>query len=431
MDKDEAKIKVLHLNAASSGGASIVAARLSNALNQTGKISSTHFVFEGHLEQNTRQYLWAHTFFRKKWAFFLHALEKLQFLFYEKNKQLRFAFSQGLTGIRVSRHPLFKEADIIHLHWINKGFISLKELKRIMNSGKPVVWTCHDMWAFTGGCYHNRGCNNYLANCGNCQYLKKPFPKDLSYRVKTLKREILEPAQKLQLLAPSAWLAAIGKSSLNTKHPVKVIGNATDTQVFSVSNKEELLAQYGFANDEKRILFISGNLQNPRKGFNEFKELLVKYNLNYSEEKLNVIVVGDRWEEMSLTDNKTWKFTFMGYVRDPKKMAELYNLADVYVTTSLEENLPTTVIESLFCGTPVLAFDVGGTREIISDEKLGSVIPCYEVVKMVEAMHRLLNNTEEDNRAYRHQKTNEKYGAENVALQHIKLYKQCLGINNE
>lgn len=431
MDNEEAKIKVLHLNAGSSGGASIVAARLSNALNQTGEISSTHFVFEGNLEQNTHQYLWANNFIKRKWAFFLHALEKLQFLFYEKNKQVRFAFSQGLTGIRISRHPLFKEADIVHLHWINKGFVSLKELKRILNSGKQVVWTCHDMWAFTGGCYHNRGCNNYTTNCGNCQYLKTPFPRDLSYKVKTKKKEILEPANKLQLLTPSAWLAAVGEASLNIVNPIKVIGNAIDTRIFKVADKAKLLQQYGFERDEKRILFISGNLQNKYKGFDEFKEVIKQYHLHYASEKLHVMVVGDRWEEMPLGSDKTLKFTFMGYVRDPKKMAELYNMAEVYITTSLEENLPTTVIESLACGTPVLAFDVGGTREIISDEKLGFVIPCFDVERMAEAMHQLLNNIEEDHRDFRHKKTDEKYGAESVALQHIELYKQCLGIDHE
>lgn len=407
------------LNASDSGGASIVAQRLSDELNQSDVVSSKHLIFDGEKKENNQ--IWANTFIKKKWAFFLHALEKLFFLFHEKNKSIRFAFSDGRTGIDITQNPLFKEADLIHLHWINKGFISLNGLNKIANSGKTIVWTCHDMWAFTGGCYHNRDCENYLNNCGNCQYLKKPSEHDLSFKVKQRKAEIYK-LSRINFVTPSAWLMHVGIESGIAQSSIRAIGNALNTQVFKPLNQQELKTKYGLQADKKYVLFISGNLKNKYKGFLEFKNVIELFRNKYGNE-FEILVVGDKWET---TDAEAFKF--LGYIRDQSKLAEIYNMAEVYITTSLEENLPTTVMEAAACGTPVLAFNVGGTKEILFDEILGTAIDNFDLTEMVEQLH-ILILTNEDLRKKRHELIASKFSMQIIAQEHINLYQNL--VNNK
>ncbi|NBU04333.1 MAG: glycosyl transferase group 1, partial [Bacteroidetes bacterium] len=178
-------IKVVHLNASSAGGAFVAAQRLSSA----------------------DFFLWANTWLKSKWAFALHAFEKLDFLRFEREKSVRFAFSHGKTGVNVAAWESIVDADVIHLHWVNKGFISLAGLEDLLKLNKRVVWTCHDMWPFTGGCYHPRGCDHFQAECGNCHYLKSPAEEDLSRRVFSAKQEIYKAyGNHLQFVTPSKWL---------------------------------------------------------------------------------------------------------------------------------------------------------------------------------------------------------------------------------
>ncbi|MBS3914681.1 MAG: glycosyltransferase [Bacteroidetes bacterium] len=348
---------VLHLNASSRGGAFVVAQRLSEALSETGKMQSGHLVYSGN---PGNYFLWANNVFRKGIAFGMHALEKLDFLRYEKNKSIRFAFSHGLTGIPIYQNQLVQNADIIHLHWINKGFISLSGLKKIIELGKPVIWTTHDMWLYTGGCYHNRGCNHFTVNCGNCPYLKKPEGQDLSYRVFNAKKKLLS-SPNLHLVAPSNWLADIAmQSGVALKKSPIVIPNGIDTQLFRPEDKIKSREKLGIPVDKKVLLFIAGNLSNPYKGFQEFTEMFAE--LRKTSSDFHAVVVGNRNPGFEL-NNPSYQW-FVG-VGNPEILRQFYNATDLYVTTSLEENLPTTVVESISCGTPVAGFEVGGIRDIL------------------------------------------------------------------
>jgi glycosyltransferase involved in cell wall biosynthesis len=370
--------KVLHLNANSAGGAFVAANRLSEALNATGEIISHHLVFDG-TEGNGYE-LWADGFLKKKLAFALHAAEKLDFLRFERDKTVRFAFSHALTGINITSHPRFKEADIIHLHWINKGFISLNGLERILDSGKKVVWTCHDMWPFTGGCYHNRNCDNYLSGCGNCQYLKKPGNIDLSYRKFQTKSEIYRKSNGLCFVTPSAWLAdQAALSPIVGSNRIAVIPNGIDTKQFSPGNIAALREKYGISLDERILLFAAANLSNPYKGFTEFNEMLDALK-QMDIENIRIVMVGEN--KTGAAFSQAWPIQETGYVSSPDIMADWYRIADFYVTTSLEENLPTTIMESLACGTPVAAFGVGGIPEMIIDGKTGVIASLKNSVEL-------------------------------------------------
>ena len=303
----------------------------------------------------------------------MHALEKLDFLRFEANRSIRFAFSHGKTGVNVANWKAVQDADIIHLHWVNKGFVSLSGLEDLLGLGKKIVWTCHDMWPFTGGCYHPRGCDNFTRDCGNCQYLKQPGQSDLSNQVFKAKKRIFSNAGgRLQFVTPSAWLKRqadnsgivnelIGIGGALAMPEIKVVPNPIDTDYFKPrgSNSMKSPMNYPFV-----LMFAAANLGNPAKGFAEFRSVcngLVELGFN----DIMALVVGEnRLANGGLGLKCAVKE--LGFISDAKQMRDAYWQADVYVTTSHEENLPTTIMESLSCGVPVAAFAVGGIPEMIS-----------------------------------------------------------------
>ena len=383
-------LRILHLNASSSGGAFVAAQRLNEALNGLEGVDSEHWVFDG---GEGDYYLWANTWLKKKWAFGLHALEKLDFLRFEANKIIRFAFSHGKTGVNVSNWQAVHEADVIHLHWINKGFVSLNGLGDLMGLGKKIVWTCHDMWPFTGGCYHPRGCDHFTRNCGDCQYLRSPKSNDLSSRVFEAKRIAFSAAgNQLQFVTPSEWLKnqadksgivrdyieqrgqiqASGRQTLKSESglamsEIKVIPNPIDTNYFKPL---DIVAEYppiefDISSQTKPfvLMFAAANLGNPAKGFAEFR-LVCNGLVDRGFTNIYALVVGDnRLPQRDLGLKCAVKE--LGFISDAKQMRDAYWQSDVYVTTSHEENLPTTIMESLSCGKPVAAFAVGGIPEMI------------------------------------------------------------------
>ena len=386
-------LRILHLNASSSGGAFVAAQRLNDALNGLDGVSSEHWVFDG---GEGEFHLWANTWIKKKWAFGLHALEKLDFLRFEANKSIRFAFSHGKTGINVSNWQALKDADIIHLHWINKGFVSLNGLEDLLGLGKKIVWTCHDMWPFTGGCYHPRGCDNFTRECGNCQYLKQPSQSDLSSQVfQTKKSVFLKAVGRLQFVTPSAWLKnqadksgivkdLIGIGDAGAMPEIKVIPNPIDTDYFKPLDLKLVNSP---ENAPFVLMFAAANLGNPAKGFAEFRSIcngLVELGFN----DIMALVVGEnRLANGDLGLN--CPVTELGFISDAKQMRDAYWQADVYVTTSHEENLPTTIMESLSCGVPVAAFAVGGIPEMISpsgDHQTGWLAEKLDVKSLIQGI---------------------------------------------
>ncbi len=379
--------KIVHLNASSSGGAYVAAQRISDALNQVDGVESVHLVFEG---QPGPHILWANNWIKKKLAFLLHALEKLDFLRHEKGKSIRFAFSHALTGINITQLHQIQQADVIHLHWVNKGFLSLRGIEALIRTGKRIVWTCHDVWPFTGGCYHPRGCDHFVQGCGNCQYLKSPSEQDLSARLFKRKQNIW--GQKgIDFVTPSDWLkqTAIRSSMLQCpSEKITTIPNGIDVSFFAVPTLEEKMRSRKFFELQEgkiTILFSAANLTNRAKGFVEFLE--VCSNIQALGIDIQALVVGDkRGAEFA----STVALQYAGFISDPVLIRNAYWASDFYITTSHEENLPTTIMESLSCGVPVGAFAVGGIPEMIVDGQTGVLAEKLNVGEMTQKVANFL-----------------------------------------
>jgi len=204
-------LKIVHLNNSDTkGGAAIAANRLNVALRNFG-LDSTMLVQDYGSGEPYIVPIGKGKIHTAK-AFTRFAFERLTFLPHEKNSILRFAFSPANTGVDVSGHPLVKEADIIHLHWINQGYLSLKSLKKLFDTGKPVVWTLHDMWSFTGGCHYAGTCLEFLERCMFCPFLKKPGKNDLSAKQFAFKKELYSNVL-LHPVACSKWLRALSSDT--------------------------------------------------------------------------------------------------------------------------------------------------------------------------------------------------------------------------
>jgi glycosyltransferase involved in cell wall biosynthesis len=350
-------MKVLHLNANSAGGAFMAANRLSAALNESGQVQSKHLVFSGQPGQGYQ--LWAQNFFRKQWAFFLHAKEKLEFLAHEKDREHRFAFSHASQGIRIDQLPEVKEADVVHLHWINKGFISLKGLEQLYRSGKKVIWTAHDLWPFTGGCYHPRSCNNNKVACGNCMYLKNPAENDLSAKVFAQKQELYRQVKPV-IVVPGKWSYDMAmQSGLSEFVQLKQIGHFIDTEMFAPGQQAE--------RTKFKILFSSMNLLNPKKGIFDLATAINALPQNDTD-KIELTLVGNAKDEIPEFNCLVKK---VGVVHSQAALAAIYRENHLMIIPSFEETFGLTAAESQSCGLPVLAYASGELAWNIESGKTG------------------------------------------------------------
>jgi glycosyltransferase involved in cell wall biosynthesis len=419
------KLRIVHLNASPSGGAFVAAQRLSESLNKINGINSVHLVFEG---QSGDYLLWANSWIKRKIAFVKHALEKLDFLRFEKNKTIRFAFSHAPFGIDITKIPQVQNADIIHLHWVNKGFLSLDGIESLIISQKNIVWTSHDMWPFTGGCYHPRGCENYTTGCGNCQYLKSPDPNDLSKKGFSKKHKIWGNGE-IKFALPSNWLLECANLSGviddNQKSIMKVIPNPIDVDYFKpATTKERLeaLESFGLQSNNPTLMFSAANLTNIAKGFNEFKEICKL--LKSQGIEIQALIIGD---SRSIVLDLDIPMKHLGFVSDLSILRRAYWSSSIYVTTSHEENLPTTIMESLACGIPVAAFAVGGIPEMIVENETGYLAEKLDFVSLANSISNHLSLNEESIKNIC-KKCNvfatEHYASDIVANQYLEFYLQ-------
>lgn len=325
-----------------------------------------------------------------------------------------FAVDIANYGEDITELPEFKEADIIHLHWINQGFLSISGLKKIFDSGKPVVWTMHDMWPCTGICHHSRDCDNYFNGCHNCQYLRFPGSRDLSSRVYQKKTNIYSESN-ITFIACSNWLRERASHSRLLKgHPLINIPNPIDTDFFKPEHKENVGQTY-------RILFGSAKVSDKRKGIDYFIKACNILKEKHPELSIKVVCYGQNSEVLSSL--VPYPVESKGYVSGDAAIRDLYNSVDLFVTPSLEDNLPNTIMEAMACGVPCVGFDVGGIPEMIEHKETGYVAEYKSAEDFADGIVWTLDKTryEQLSKASR-QKVIANYSEDKVAEQYIRLY---------
>jgi glycosyltransferase involved in cell wall biosynthesis len=372
-----------------TGGAAIATTRLLEALKDR-QVEVKMLVQEGGLEEEgifstTKGVV-------KRWInLFRFIVERLVFLRQERSKSIRFLFSLANTGESIIGNKHVLEADVIHLHWVNAGFLSLKSLRKLFQLGKPVVWTFHDMWPFTGGCHYALDCREYTRECGQCPYLKKPGKGDLSHRI-WRKKEKLFKNNQLRVITPSNWLQqCVRESSLLHHMEIDTIHNPVDHELFRPVDREEACRNLGLDPAIRYILFGAANMKNVLKGFNYFLEATgILADEVDNEGGVEILLFGKTREDVvKLFPLKTRNIAF---VQSVQTIVELYSVAHSFVIPSLQDNLPNTIIESMLCGTPVVGFRTGGIPEMIDHKVNGYLANWKSSIDLAEGMRWILSS---------------------------------------
>jgi glycosyltransferase involved in cell wall biosynthesis len=403
------------------GGAAIAASRLLSALR--GINVDARMLVQTKKSGNENVTALATTRLKEKINFLKFAFEKLIFWFFEKSKEVRFAFTLGMTGEDISKHPLVKEADIIHLHWVNNSFMSISNIKNLLSLGKPVVWTLHDMWAFTGGCHYSGVCNNFKGPCGNCRFLKNPKPNDLSNSIFEKKQKIYNN-KNLTFVGCSNWMAGKARESkLLANFSITSIPNPIDTNNYKPSEKDALRNKYNLPIDKKIILFGADNIFDERKGFKYLLKALEILSNQIAIESLHCVIFGKAKQTFKVPFSNTQ----FNYISSQAQLIDLYCASDAFILPSLEDNLPNTVMEAMSCGLPTVAFGIGGLPEMI-DHKLNGYLALPENSDDLATgiLYILSNSVTGLMGINARQKVLENYMPEIVANKYLKLYSELL-----
>ena len=275
--------------------------------------------------------------------------------------------------------------DILHIHWVSEGYINFKELRKI---NKPIVWTIHDCYPFTGICHYFETCDKYLTFCHKCQILHSTRKKDLSYKVFNQKKARYKYLD-LHIVSPSQWLSNIVQESfLLRNRPINVIPNTIDIELFYPISKKIAKKAMMLQTNKKYILFGAiSSLNDKRKGFSFIKQIIPMLINN----NIELLVFGNNGEE--IIDSKI-KVTYLGNIDNDNYLRLVYSAADLLVVPSMYENLPNTIMESLSCETPVVAFNIGGNKDMVDHKKNGFLATPYDVDNLYEGIEWCLSNNQ-------------------------------------
>jgi glycosyltransferase involved in cell wall biosynthesis len=349
------------------------------------------------------------------------ALEKLTFLFYEKSKEIRFQFSIANTGRDISNSPFIQRADLIHLHWLYQGFLSVNGIDRLFHKGIAVVWTLHDMWPFTGGCHYPGDCTRYKDSCGECPFLRNPATNDLSNRIIKKKHTLFDKYPDIVFVSCSEWLARSAReSSILGKHRIEVIPNTIDINIFSPGDKQNAREKLGIEKNKFIILFGAANINDKRKGFDYLVNALDKLKSDYPADAadIDLMVFGKAGAHLP-TGYQVYN---QNLVSSENMLADIYRAADVFVLPSLEDNLPNTIMESLSCGTPVVAFNSGGIPEMIDHMQNGYLAEYKNTDELVKGILWIKGQAREELASSSRNKVLNNYHPEKISNAYKKLY---------
>lgn len=408
------------------GGAAIAVSRLMESLKNNG-IKAKLLVRDKQTEEISVVGL------DKSWMHILKFMWE-RFIIWKANhfkKNNLFSVDIANCGTDITSLPEFKQADIIHLHWINQGMLSLNIIQKILLSGKPVVWTMHDMWPCTGICHHARECTNYQTECHNCPYLDGGGSKnDLSTQT-FYKKKKLYKIKPIVFVTCSHWLEQLArKSELLSGQAIFSIPNPINTNLFQPHNKKEARTKCMLPSEGKLMLFGSVKITDKRKGIDYLIESCNILNEKYPDLKnnLSVVVFGNQSQE--LEHILPFHVYPLNFVTSDHDLVNIYNSVDLYVTPSLEENLPNTIMESMACGVPCVGFNIGGIPEMIDHLHNGYVAQYKSSEDFANGIYWLLNNPDyQEISSQACHKVAVNYSEGTIAKRYIDIYNKITGKN--
>lgn len=345
--------------------------------------------------------------------------------FYRNRPLLNFSpawWPDRVAGQVADLHP-----DLVHLHWLTAGFVRLETLSRLHRQRRPLVWTLHDSWAFTGGCHVPADCTRYRQECGACPILGSRSARDLSRWIWQRKQAAWQDLD-LTLVAPSRWLADCARSSALFRNlRVEVIPNGLDLEVFKPMDKAQARDLLGLPRDRPLILCGGMGIHLlANKGMHLLKTALERLAAEGWGGRAELAVVGSSGTGEELAPG--FKVHYLGWLDDDPSLVAAYAAADLFVSPSLMENFPNTVLEAMACATPCVAFAQGGLPQLIDHGRTGYLAEAYVVEQLAEGMRKLLadDSTRESMARNARQKVEDEFALDRVCSSYLDLYGELL-----
>lgn len=412
-------MKILHLVAGGvNGGAGRGAYTLHLELLKLGvnSVILTDY-FDGSLNENEVVSIIKNPFFYYQKKIKSRIFNLLKLIYFKRQKLL---FSTGFDGFDITKHSLYHDADIIHLHWIN-GLVNIKSLKKI---NKPVIWTIRDMWPLTGGCHfgmiEKKACTKFESGCGKCILLNSKNRFDLSYFI--LQNKIKHLPDNIEIVGISSWISNCIRNSLIFKNkPIHTISNNININNFSPTNKQTARNLLQIDSKNKKIILFGGlDASLFHKGFDSFLELLSLI----QKDKYYFLFYGNI-DTRYFDKFKIFSKNF-GLIKDDQILSTIYSSADVFISPSYLDSFGKSIAEAMSCETPVLCFDSTGPSDIVEHLVSGYKARAFDSEDLLiglnwittldkleynklckNARHRILNN----------------FNSKKIAIEYISLYK--------
>ncbi len=320
----------------------------------------------------------------------------------------RETFTLSFFGRDITKLEEYKTADIIHIHWLNQGFIKLSSISKIK---KPVVWTLRDMWAFTGGSHYTMDFEKYEKS-------------KLSTIIKNFKKKSYK--KSFYFIAISDWLKNKAlQSDVLREFNVERIYNNIDLKKFNNINKKQGKDFLNINTDKKIILYGANNPQSKRKGWDIFVESLKKLD----KSKYYLLIFGNFWSHKTL-DKIGFEYKSLGFIDDTKILNSVYSCADLFVASSIQDGWPKTFAEAMYCKTPVVCFSNTSIAEIVNHKINGYVVQNFDSNQLKDGIEWLSRAIDNNNLNVESVKNRiEEFGSDKIAKKYIKLYEKILNEN--
>jgi len=348
------------------------------------------------------------------------------FIKYKSRDIFRFVFSCDIEYFicdYILNTEEFKQADIVHCHNLHGNYFNLRLLQQISKI-KPVVWTLHDMWSFTGHCSYSYNCKKWQTECGNCPDLKiyPPLLWDNTKRLFKKKQRIYDNSN-LNIVTPSLWLKKKVEKSILKNKSIDLIYNGVDINNLKKYNKNKIRKELNLPQNKKIIMFLAaGGKDDYRKGWKYIEKII--------ENHRDILFLCIGGKEKIIKNKNNVKY--IKYINSKKRLAKYFSSSDIFLFTSLAENFPLVILEAMACGIPIVSFDVGGVKEAISHKENGYIVKYKDIKDLEKGINYIFSLNEDEIRKIFQKSINkvkDNFSLKIMADNYLKLYKNIL--NNE
>ena len=317
----------------------------------------------------------------------------------------------------------FKKADIVHCHNLHGYFFKLKTIEK-MAKLKPIIWTLHDMWAITPHCAHafNDQVNNGFYECSSLDVYPGLYWHNEKYLCR--KKEDVYNNSRLDIVVPSLWLKEKVKKSVLRNQNITLIYNGIDVEKFQKYNKNEARKKLNLPQNSKVVMFLAENgRSNPWKGWEYAEKVINFYN---GDKNIVFLCIGGNDKDCFLNSPNV---KYIEYINNKNLLAQYYSASDIFLFTSVAENFPLVILEAMICGAPIVSFDVGGVKEVVTHKQNGYIAEYKNIEDLIRGIEYIFGlNQEQLNQISQNsiKKVKESFSLDIMIDNYLKLYQKIL-----